>query len=174
MASKSRSDRFFRLEVVQSQKPKRKLFDRIVAPSLSQEEAFLAILVGAARADGTVSPEESQELAALIGRTKTFSNLSVVRVSEIRKKVDQMVDRDGLEKTLGAACNAILHDRDKNPEDVSLKAESVLAHAVDIVFADRELHEDEQVFIEELARQLEIPEDRVRQIASIIEIKNSF
>lgn len=174
MSLKTRSDRLFKLEAVQPQKPKRKLFDRIVAPSLSQEEAFLAILIGAARADGSVSPEEAQELAALTARTKTLSSLSVIRVSELRKKIEQMIDRDGLEKVLGAACNAILHDGDKNPDDVRLKSESMLAHAVDIVFADRELHEDEQAYIEELARQLGIAEDRVREIASVIEIKNSF
>lgn len=174
MPMNARSDRFFRLEAVQSQKPKRKIFDRIVAPSLTAEEAFLAILMGAARADGAVSPEESQELAALTSRTKTLSSLSVSRVSELRKKIDQLIDRDGIDKVLGAACNAILHNRDKNPEETRLKTESMLAHAVDIVFADRELHEDEQQYIEELARQLEIPEDRVRQIASVIEIKNSY
>lgn len=174
MSLKARSDRLFKLEAVQTQKPKRKLFDRIVAPSLSQEEAFLAILIGASRADGTVSPEESQELAALTGRTKSLSSLSVARVSEIRRKIEQMIDRDGLDKVLGAACNAILNDGGRDPEDVRTKAESMLAHAIDIVFADRELHENEQDYIEELARQLAISEDRVREIASVIEIKNAF
>jgi tellurite resistance protein len=174
MSVKTRSDRFFKLEAVTTPRVKRKLFDRIVAPTLLIEEAFLAILMGAARADGSVSPEESQEIAALTARTKTLSNLSVARVSELRRKIDDMIDRDGLDKVLGAACNSILHGKDKDPQQVRLRAESMLAHAVDLVFADRELHENEQEYIEELSRQLEIAEERVREIVSVIEIKNAF
>lgn len=164
-------------QAAEPDKPKRKwaLFSRPSAvPTMPPEEAFLAILIGAARADGNVSPEESQELAALTSRTRTFSEIPVARINDCQKRVEERIARDGLDKVLGAACVAILKDKSASADDVRTKAESVFAHAVDLVFADRELHEAEQEYIEELALQLEIPEARVVQIASVIEVKNAF
>jgi tellurite resistance protein len=158
-------------------KPKRSwsLFSKTVAsPGLAPEEAFLAILIGAARADGNVSPEESQELAALTSRTRTFADLPAARINEFQKRVQEKIDREGLDKVLGAACLAILHEKDAKPDDVRMKAESVFAHAVDLAFADREFHESEREYLEDLADSLEIPVERVEQIASVIEVKNAF
>ena len=141
--------------------------------TLSDDEAFLAILIGAARADGVVSPEEAHELAALTARTKTLATLTGARVSELRLRIEGKIRTQGLSAVLGEACQTILNS--KNPPDViRMRAESVFTHALDLVFADREVNQKEQEYIEELASHLNIDEVRGKQIASVIEIKNAF
>ena len=177
--SGAKVERLFKREPSQPQPTsKPSLFARAILkprqPALSPEEAFLAILMGAARADGSVAPEEAQEIAALTGRTITLSGLSASKISEIQRRVEGKFEAEGIDKVLTNACHAVLHEKDSKPDEVRLKAESVLAHAIDLVFADRELHEAEQEYIEQLAEQLEISPGRVRDIASVIEIKNSY
>lgn len=141
--------------------------------TLSDDEAFLAILLGAARADGVVSPEESNELAALTSRTKSLSGLSGSRVSEIRLRLDEKFKNQGVQNVLGEACLAIIAGKHP-PEEIRMRAEFVFAHALDLVFADREVNQKEQEYIEELATQLKIDDVRAKQIAAVIEIKNAF
>lgn len=141
--------------------------------TLSDEEAFLAILIGAARADGVVSAEETDELAALTSRTKTLSSLSGARISELRLRIEERIRAQGLQHVLAEACQTISNGRHP-PEVLRIRAESVLAHALDLVFADRQVNQQEQNYIEELAGQLKIEDARAKQIASIIETKNAF
>jgi hypothetical protein len=143
------------------------------APVVSEEEAFLTILMGAARADEVVSPEEAQELAALATRTRTLSKLTLARIAELQKHIDEKIKRDGLSDVLGAACSSVMN-RSEQPELVRVRCESAFAHAVDLVFADRTVTLSEQAYIEQLARQLQIDPERARVIVSVIEIKNSY
>ncbi len=170
-----RSDTFFANKPDSSEKPSKTWFNLLAGggPSLSDEEAFLTILIGAARADGVVSPEESSELAALTARTRTLANLSVARVSDLRRQIDEKIDREGLGSALAAACHTVLNTK-IGSDMARMRAESVFAHAVDIVFADRQVNQREQVYIEALAAHLDIGDDRGKAIVSIIEIKNSF
>jgi len=141
--------------------------------TLTDEEAFLAVLIGAARADGIVSPEETDELAALTSRTKTLSSLSGARISELRLRIEEKIRAQGLSNVLGEACQTISNGRHP-PEVLRIRAESVLAHALDLVFADRQVNQKEQEYIEELANQLKIDDARAKLIASVIETKNAF
>ncbi len=176
--SSPKVDRLFKLDTVKTvPKPKRNLFQRMMTrrePSMTQEEAFVALLIGCSRADGSVSPEETQEIAALCSRTQTLSSLSQGQISEIQRRIDDRFNKEGQDKVLGAACQTILHESDSKPDITRAKAESIFAHVVDVAFADRELHEDEQLYIEQLSELLEIPEPRVRAIAEVIELKNMF
>jgi len=169
-----KSQNFFSKSVTTPEKPAKSWFNfRADAPIVSEEEAFLTILIGAARADDVVSPEESQELAALATRTKTLSSLTLARIAELQKHIEEKLEREGLQDVLTAACSSILN-RTEQAEIVRMRADSVFAHAVDLVFADRVVSLSEQAYIEQLARQLAIDPDRARTIVSIIEIKNSY
>lgn len=169
----SRSDDFFAKKQEHPDKPQKTWFGLLVGgPGLSDEEAFLAILIGAARADNVVSPEESQELSALTARTKTLANLSVNRISELSRLIDQKFNSLGQQNVLAAACHTVLSS--KEPEVAKLRAESVFAHAVDLVFADREVNQLEQEYIMELAKHLKIDFARGKEIVSVIEVKNAF
>lgn len=169
-----RSQSFFSKAAVDAEKPNRGWF-RIgrETPVVSDEEAFLTILIGAARADDVVSPEEAQELSALALRTRTLSKLTLARIAELQKHIDDKINRDGLETILGAACSSILGSSEQG-ELVRVRAESVFAHAVDLVFADRAITLSEQAYIEQLARSLKLDPDRARSIVALIEIKNAY
>lgn len=175
MTAVIRSDSFFTNRQETAEKPTKTWFNRLVGqgPVLSDEEAFLTVLIGAARADGVVSPEESQELAALTARTRSLANLSVARISELRRLIEERIDREGLPSVLAAACQTILTSK-AGPEQIRLRAESVFAHAVDLVFADRHVNQREQLYIEALAAHLDIDDKRGKEIVSVIEVKNSF
>ena len=142
--------------------------------TLTLEEAFLAILMGAARADGSVSSEEVQEISALAGRTRLLSGVASARISEIQRKVEAKFEAEEINSVLVAACQTIMTIKDAKPEDTKSRAESVLALAIDIVFADREVTDSEMDYVEQLGKLLNISEQRASEIAAVIEIKNYF
>jgi hypothetical protein len=106
-------------------------------------------------------------------RTRTLSRLTLARIAELQKHIDEKINRDGLEPVLGAACSSILGNSEQ-PEFVRCRAESVFAHAVDLIFADRTVTMSEQAYIEQLARRLQLDPERARTIVAIVEIKNSY
>jgi uncharacterized membrane protein YebE (DUF533 family) len=178
----NRAERFFSKKpapapqtAAAEQPPKDRWFANLLGKTstLSEEEAFLAILMGAARADGVVSAEESDELAALTSRTRTLASLPAARISELRTRIEEKFRSQGLQVVLAEACQTILSS--KQPHEVIRKrAESVFTHALDLVFTDREVNQKEQEYIEALAEQLQIDTALGKKIAEVIDIKNSF
>jgi hypothetical protein len=169
-----KSQSFFSKAAVDAEKPNRRWFRfGRETPAISDEEAFLTILIGAARADEVVSPEEAQELSALALRTRTLSKLTLARIAELQKHIDDKINREGLEDVLTAACSSILGSSEQD-EFKRVRAESVFSHAVDLVFADRTVTLSEQAYIEQLARGLKLDADRALSIVALIEIKNSY
>jgi tellurite resistance protein len=170
-----KSQSLFSKPAADAEKPGRKWFKDFFAdtPLVSEEEAFLTVLIGAARADDVVSPEEAQELSALAMRTRTLSKLTMARIAELQKHIDEKINREGLEQVLGAACASILGNSE-HPEIKKRRAESVFAHAVDLVFADRTVTLSEQAYLRQLARSLKMDFERAQTIAMVIEVKNSY
>lgn len=86
-----KSQSLFSKPAADAEKPGRKWFKDFFAdtPLVSEEEAFLSVLIGAARADDVVSPEEAQELSALALRTRTLSKLTMARIAELQKHIDE-------------------------------------------------------------------------------------
>jgi tellurite resistance protein len=143
-------------------------------PPLSKEEAFFAILIAAARADGTISPEEAQELTALATRTRTLGAHPPARIAQWHKQINERIERDGLTDLLTAASSAILDRKREEPEIVARRAESVFLHALDIVFTDGFVNQREKEYIVQLARELNIDTKRAELVAAVMEIKNDF
>ncbi len=169
-----KSQSFFSEAAADAEKPSRSWFKFFGdAPAVSEEEAFLTVLMGAARADDVVSPEEAQELSALALRTRTLSKLTMARIAELQKHIDDKFNREGLEQVLGAACSSILSSSEQ-PEFIRHRSESVFAHAADLVFADRTVTLSEQAYIEQLARRLKLDPERAKSIVTLIEVKNSY
>jgi len=99
-----RSQEFFARAPTQDKPAKSWFKFAAEVPLVAEEEAFLTILIGAARANGFVSLEETQEIVALAYRTRTLANLTLDRITEVRKRIDERIGRDGLSNVLGAAC----------------------------------------------------------------------
>lgn len=170
-----KSQGFFSKAAADAEKAARPRFKFMASetPTVSDEEAFLTILIGAARADDVVSPEEAQELSALALRTRTLSKLTLGRIAELQKHIEDKMNREGLDKVLETACASILGSSEP-PEYVKARAEAVFAHATDLIFADRTVTLSEQAYIEQLARRLALDVDRAKSIVALIEVKNAY
>jgi uncharacterized membrane protein YebE (DUF533 family) len=170
-----KSQGFFSKAAADAEKSGRNWFKTVFGevPVVSEEEAFLTILIGAARADDVVSPEEAQELSALALRTRTLSKLTLARIAELQKHIETKISREGLDEALSGACASLLQSSEQR-ELVRYKAESVFAHAADLIFADRTVTLSEQAYIEQLAHRLKLEPERAKGIVAIMEIKNSY
>ncbi len=138
------------------------------------EEAFLAILIGAARADGELDPQEAQEIAALVSRTRAFSGQTQQQIAQQQKYISARIEAEAMADVLSAACATILSQQGEEPTVARARAESVFAHAVDLVLTDGLVNQHEKEYIEELADELSIDRSRALQIVSVMELKNSF
>ena len=128
----------------------------------STQEAIVAILASAAKADGAVAEVEREALLAIEHRTKALKQLSASELSALNRRVTQRL-RYG-EGTLAQAC-ATLPDQMRAP---------VFALAMDLMLADGALTEAEADFVNAsvLAHDLEGPQ--VEAIAEEITIKNAI
>jgi tellurite resistance protein len=141
---------------------------------MALEDAFLAILIGAARADGVIGPQETEEIAALVSRTRAFSSETPQQIARRQKELSVRIEVEGLFQMLSAACAAILSQKREEPAVARTRAESVFAHAVDLVLVDGLVNVHEKEYIEALADQLSIDPNRALQIVSVMEVRNSF
>ncbi|WP_158085657.1 tellurite resistance TerB family protein [Henriciella aquimarina] len=125
-------------------------------------EAFLCLLLEAAFADGSLAMEEKEEIAALVKRSRTMKRLSPQQMAAVNQTVNERMRerKDGLRE----ACLAL-------PVDMRL---SVYAHCVDIVLADRQLRENEEDFLARIAEVMQLDEDMVKAIRTVMLIKNRY
>lgn len=125
-------------------------------------EAFLCIVTSAASCDGTISPEESEEILSMIHRARLFKNASGDELRKVNSAVaDRLAKRGG--RALAEACAAL-------PDEFKLAA---FAYSVDIVMADGGLVRAEADFLNQLTSLLGVPDDQARRIAEVMNIKNS-
>ena len=125
-------------------------------------EAFLCLLLEAAFADGTISPEERDEIAALVKRSRTMKRLSPQQMAAVNQTVNERMRerKDGLRE----ACLAL-------PMDMRL---SVYAHCVDIVLADRQLREKEEAFLTRVSEIMQLEPEMVKAVRTVMLIKNRY
>jgi uncharacterized tellurite resistance protein B-like protein len=124
-------------------------------------EAFLCIICAAAACDGTVSPEESEEILATIHRSRLYKDSSGDELRRVNSVVAERLARRG-DKALIEACAAL-------PRELSLPA---FAHAVDIVLSDGGFVQAEAQFLNKLIELLSVDESEAKRIAEVMDIKN--
>lgn len=125
-------------------------------------EAFLCLLLEAAFADGSLAPEEKDEIAALVKRSRTMKRLSPQQMAAVNETVNERMRerKEGLKE----ACLAL-------PVDMRL---SVFAHCVDIVLADRQLRETEEDYLNRLTEIMQLDTEMVKAIRTVMLIKNRY
>ncbi|MEL7479952.1 MAG: tellurite resistance TerB family protein [Pseudomonadota bacterium] len=125
-------------------------------------EAYLCLIISAAFSDGDLAPEEKQEIAALVTRSRTMKRLSQSELAKVNQTVNQRMQerKEGLEQ----ACQAL-------PSDMRL---SVFAHCVDIVLADGELRQSEADFLNRITEMLTLDADDAKNILTAVMIKNRY
>ncbi|MEZ5938775.1 MAG: TerB family tellurite resistance protein [Hyphomonadaceae bacterium] len=125
-------------------------------------EAFLALLLSAAGADGKVSAEEQNELFALAGRSRALKSMDQTQLAQANAVVSQrLAERaNGLEE----ACQAL-------PTDMRL---TILAHCIDLVLSDGDFHKAEADFLNAITGHLGVDQADAERIMQVLLIKNRF
>jgi uncharacterized membrane protein YebE (DUF533 family) len=127
---------------------------------LTSSEALTAISVLAVAADGQISEEERQTLAA--NHIRLFSSYSGEHFQELFKKVLNLSRQYSPAEVFLAAKNAL------NPQ---LRA-TAFAIAADLVLVDGIFTQEEQDFLVELSEALDISDELGKKIIEVMTIKN--
>lgn len=141
-----------------------KLADRFRyrATDWSIPEAYLALLLSAAVADGGFDAVERDTVMMLARRARALSGMSSADLASANNTVAERLN--SRPEALREACETL-------PRDMVL---SVFAHCVDIVLADGDLVRAEAEFLQQLATLLEIESDQANKIVEVLLIKAKY
>lgn len=146
------------------------LFDKVLTSDsettsphlMGAAEAIASIALVAIAADGYLADQEGQDMTMMLSRMQLF-----------RGHPEDMLHRllDSLLSRLKQQGPAALVDQAKValPQDLR---ETAFAIATDLVLSDRTVTPQEQAFLDDLYRILEIPGDTALQIVQVMTIKN--
>ncbi|MDJ0800901.1 MAG: tellurite resistance TerB family protein [Calothrix sp. MO_167.B12] len=130
--------------------------------SLSPAEAFAAVLLATVAADGYLADEEIQVMSASLSRMELFRSYPNDVIRRIFDKLCGITKRQGSDNLIKNAIGSLpnhLHD-------------TVFAVAADLVLADGEVTEEEENILNYLYTNLDIPDDKARNIVDVMIIKN--
>ncbi|MBX2797508.1 MAG: TerB family tellurite resistance protein [Myxococcales bacterium] len=128
----------------------------------SVPEAYLAILVAAAMADGKFHEEEQQEIHQIARRSRVLNSLSMNELAAANDTANERLK--SRPDALKQACDTLA--RDMLP--------SVFAHAVEVVLADGELHKSEAEFLEGLVPMMHLDHDEAKRTVEVLLTKARF
>lgn len=129
---------------------------------LSPAEAFASIALVAIAADGYLADQEGEDMSLLLSRMNLFSNY---RGEALNRMLDGLLDRlkrEGPGQLVARAKICL-------PPELR---ETAFAIATDLILSDRTVTQQEQAFLDDLYRILEIPEQLALQIVHVMTIKN--
>jgi hypothetical protein len=129
---------------------------------MSAAEGLASIALVAIAADGYLSSQEGQDMTIMLSRLQLFSRYSE---DGLNRLFDQLLE------TLKRQGPAVLVDQAKAVLPQPLR-ETAFAIATDLVFSDRTVTSQEQAFLDDLYRILEIPGDVALQIVQVMTIKH--
>jgi tellurite resistance protein len=129
---------------------------------LAPAEAFAAVALVAIAADGYLSDQEGRDMTMLLSRMQLFRNYSNDVMHRMFDKLLAMLKREGPGDLVNLAKACL-------PLDLR---ETAFAVATDLVLSDGTVTAQEQAFLDDLYRILEIPGDTALQIVQVMTIKN--
>lgn len=130
--------------------------------SMGTAEALASIALVAIAADGYLADQEGQDMTMLLSRMALFSSYSKDAVHHLFDLLLTRLKTEGPGVMVDQA-KAVL------PQDLR---ETAFALATDLVLSDRTVTPQEQAFLEDLYRILEIPSPLAQQIVQVMTIKN--
>ncbi|MBW4481856.1 MAG: tellurite resistance TerB family protein [Tildeniella torsiva UHER 1998/13D] len=130
--------------------------------SMGTAEALASIALVAIAADGYLADQEGQDMTMLLSRMALFSSYSKDAMHHLFDMLLTRLKTEGPGVMVDQA-KAIL------PQDLR---ETAFAIATDLVLSDRTVTPQEQAFLEDLYRILEIPSPLAQQIVQVMTIKN--
>ncbi len=130
--------------------------------TLSPQDAFAGILLGASGCDGHIADDEVQNLATCLIRMKLYQRMQGKQFGQMLNKLHAILKKKGVEALIDQ-CVAKLPPELKN---------TAFTNAVDIVLADGVVEPDEKQFIEMLQGRLQIDNKTARMIVEVMVAKN--
>jgi tellurite resistance protein len=129
---------------------------------LTPAEAFASVALVAIAADGYLSEQEGRDMTNMLSRMQLFRSFSGDVMHRMFDKLLGMLKQQGPGKLINLAKTCL-------PADLR---ETAFAIATDLVLSDGTVTSQEQAFLDDLYRILEIPGDTALQIVQVITIKN--
>lgn len=133
-----------------------------VIVSLSPAEAFACVALVAIAADGYLSEQEGQDMTIALSRMQLFRSYSSDVMHRMFDKLLASLKQYGPSELIALAKTSL-------PQDLR---ETAFAVATDLVLSDGTVAPQEQAFLDDLYRILEIPGDTALQIVQVMNIKN--
>ncbi|HEY9735421.1 MAG TPA: tellurite resistance TerB family protein [Trichocoleus sp.] len=130
--------------------------------SLSPAEAFACVALVAIAADGYLSEQEGQDMTVALSRMQLFRSYSADAMHRMFDKLLASLKQFGPSELISMAKASL-------PQDLR---ETAFAVATDLVLSDGTVAPQEQAFLDDLYRILEIPGDTALQIVQVMNIKN--
>lgn len=130
--------------------------------ALSPAEAFAAIALLAVAADGYAADAEVNAIITSLSRMQLFRSYPGDVMRKMFDRLLNLLQRQGAETLLGAALASLPYEL----------RETAFAVTTDIVLADGEVTEEEEDFLNQLYRALEISEEVGAKILDVMMIKN--
>jgi len=142
------------------------MFDDAQSPAnkgdLSPAEAFASISLVAIAADGYLSDQEGEDMSLLLSRMKLFSDYQPEALNHMLDTLLEQLKQDGPGQLVARAKVCL-------PPELR---ETAFAIATDLILSDRTVTQQEQAFLDDLYRILELPEQLALQIVHVMTIKN--
>lgn len=129
---------------------------------LKPEEAFAAVALVAIAADGYLSDQEGRDMTNILSRMNLFQSYSGDVMHRMFDKLLSLLKLHGPGTLIDLA-------KTKLPQELR---ETAFAIATDLILSDGTVTSQEQAFLDDLYRILEIPGDTALQIVQVMTIKN--
>ena len=137
--------------------------EQVRTMGLSPQEALVCLLIASARADGSVSPHEANQIEHVAAAMKLFHGSSHETRHGMFTAAAERIKNQGLEAVIPAAAAAV-------PKDLGATAFAV---AVDLMLSDGGLTANEQRFAGDLRTRLHVDGETAGRIVDVLTIKNA-
>ena len=133
------------------------------AEARSAPEAFVSLLIASARADGSVSPHEANQIEHVVSGMKLFRGSTLEARHTIFMAAAERIKEEGTDHVIRGAVATI-------PKEL---AATTFAVAVDLMLSDGRLTANEQRFADQLRGMLNVGREMAATIVDVLTIKNA-
>ncbi len=129
----------------------------------SLQEALVVLLIASARADGSVSLHEANQIEHMVAGMKLFRGVNYETRQRVFTGASERMAEHGAATVVPAAAAMV-------PKEL---AATVLATAVDLMRSDGHISASEQEFVNTLSVLLNVDTETVARIVDVLTIKNA-
>ena len=133
------------------------------AKDLSAQEAFVALLIASARADGSVSAHEANRIEHVVAGMKLFRGHSHERLEKVFTTAAERIKEHGIASVVQAAAAIV-------PKELGA---TTFAVAIDLMLSDGRLSPKEEGFANDLRTLLSVDSDKAATIIDVLRTKNA-